>query len=120
MMHKNRSWCVAEVQSAEELARMLTEMTWTPCTAFALGGYLWLNDSTSPDGAQEYAAIKKSGPNGKPLQVESITVGWCSYERALEHIQRTLRGEDDANEFAREVSPVLEAPEIHGRCCHCA
>jgi len=120
MFHHDRVWCVNAVDSAEELARKLTETTWTGCTAFLLGGYLWLNDATSPDGAQEYAVVKHSGPGGRPLQVESITFSWCDYHSALEHIQRTLRGDDDRNEFAREVNPYLQPPEEHRRCPHCA
>jgi hypothetical protein len=102
------------------LARKLTTVTWTCCTAFELGGYLWLNDATSPDGGQEYAVVKNAGPAGRPWQVESITFSWCDYPTALEYIQRTLRGEDDANDFAREVSPAIQTPAEHGRCRHCA
>lgn len=120
MFHKNRVWCVTAVESAEDLALRLTETTWTCCTALALGDYLWLNDATSPDGGQEYAIIKRAGPNGKPLQVESITFSWCDNAEVLAHIERTLRGDDDENDFAREVSPRLQALEEHGRCCHCA
>jgi hypothetical protein len=120
MFHQNRVWCVTPVSSAEELARKLTTVTWTCCTAFELGGYLWLNDATSPDGGQEYSVLKRVGPNGRPLQVESITFSWCTTEQALEYIQRTLRGEDDGNDFAREVAPALETPDQHGRCGHCA
>jgi hypothetical protein len=50
MFHQNRVWCVTPVSSAEELARKLTTVTWTCCTAFELGGYLWLNaDFRGPD-----------------------------------------------------------------------
>ncbi len=55
MFHERRVWSVSPVASAEELAKKLTEMIWCCCNAFELGGYLWLNDSTCPDGAQEYA-----------------------------------------------------------------
>ena len=120
MFHRNRVWCVTPVSSAEELAQKLTTVTWTCCTAFELGGYLWLNDATSPDGGQEFAAVKKVGPNGRPLQVESITFSWCDYATSLEYVQRTLRGEDDGSDFAHEVSPALQTPAEHGRCCHCA
>ena len=120
MFHRDRIWCVTAVTSAEDLARKLTETTWTCCTAFELGGYLWLNDATSPDGGQEYATIKRVGPNGRPLQVESITFSWCEYETALEYIQRTLQGEDDQNDFAREVDPHLQTPAEHVRCQYCA
>jgi hypothetical protein len=120
MFHQNRVWCVTSVSSAEELAEKLTTVTWTCCTAFELGGYLWLNDATSLDGGQEYSVVKRVGPNGRPLQVESITFSWCTTQQALEYIRWTLRGEDDGNDFAREVSPALQTPAEHGRCCHCA
>ena len=48
MMHNDRTWCLTPAESAEDLARKLTEMTWCCCTAFAIDRYLWLNDATSP------------------------------------------------------------------------
>lgn len=119
MMHDKRTWCVAPVDSAEELARKLTEMTWTLCTAFELEGYLFINDATSEDGAGEFAVVKRRG-DGTFLQVESVTFSWCSYEDALEHIRRAITGQDDANDFAKPVTPQLESPEEHGRCHLCA
>lgn len=120
MLHDKRVWCVSSIASAEELARKLTEMTWCGCTAFAISDYLWLNDATSPDGAQEYAVVKRDGGNGKPVQIESITFSWCDEAQALDYIRRTLAGKDDGNSFRRQVDPVLQTPEEHGRCPHCA
>ena len=120
MFHQNRVWCVTPVSSVQELARKLTTVTWTCCTAFELGGYLWLNDATSPDAAQEFGVVKRIGPNGRPLQVESITFSWCDEATSLDYVQRTLRGEDDGSDFAHEVSLALQTPAEHGRCCHCA
>ena len=120
MFHNDRVCCVTRVDSAEDLARRLTETTWTCCTAFELGEYLWLNDATSADGGQKYAVVRRVGPNGNPIQIESTTFSWCDYDEALGHIERTLRGEDDQNDFAHEVKLSLETPEQHGRCCHCA
>ena len=54
MMHKNRRWGVGPVSSAEDLARKLTESTWTLCTGFYVvvhEEFLFLNDSTHEDGA---------------------------------------------------------------------
>jgi hypothetical protein len=116
MMHEDRTWCVSPVESAEELARKLTETVWCCCTGFALGDYLWLNDSFSPDGAQEYAVLQKS--DGKLIQIESITFGWCNEPTALRYVKETLAGED--NIFRREVEAVLETPDTHARCRHCA
>jgi hypothetical protein len=115
-VRKNRS----SNASAEELAAKLTGTTWTCCTAFALEGYLWLNDATSPDGGQEFAVLQRVGPNGCPRQIESITFSWCDEQQALEYIRQTLQGEDDGNDFARDVRPVLQTPAEHGRCPHCA
>ena len=120
MLHRARRWCVTEVSSAEELARMLTETTWCCCAAFSLSDYCWLNDSTSPDGAQEYAVLTRDRATGKWWQIESITFGWCDIRRAREHLDHTLRGKDDRNDFRYEVEPILETRDQHGRCPHCA
>jgi hypothetical protein len=55
MFHTDRVWSVTPVESAEDLARKLPEHTWTACTAFELGGYVWVNDATSPDAGREFA-----------------------------------------------------------------
>lgn len=123
MLHTDRVWCVSEVGSAEELAKNLTETTWCCCQAFQIAGqprYVWLNDSTSPDGAQEFAVCRLGLPNGEIRQVESITFGWCDYARALQFIRDTLNGSDDDNEWARIVTAIIQTAEAHGRCGHCA
>ena len=119
MTHNDRIWCVDPVASAEDLARKLAETTWCGCTAFTLDGYLWLNDATSPDSAQEYAVLRRVD-GGSYLQIESITFSWCNVRETSQYIQRTLRGEDDRNEWARPVQPTLQTAAEHGRCPHCA
>lgn len=120
MLHANRVWCVSRADSAESLARQLTGTTWCGCTGFQFGCYWFLNDSTGPDGAQEYALIKIDDGHGHSLQIESITFGWCNQQQALEHIQATLAGRYDHSDFAHAVDPTIETPEQHGRCHHCA
>ncbi|MEZ6128983.1 MAG: hypothetical protein R3C59_09890 [Planctomycetaceae bacterium] len=123
MLHNNRIWCVAEVASAEELAEKLTKSTWCCCQAFQIAGhprYLWLNDSTSEDGAQEFAVLCQNIDTGVHLQIESVTFGWCDDDRALQYIQDTLNGHHDHNDWAFPVTPVLQSLQEHGRCCHCA
>lgn len=39
MMHDRRRWCVSAVASAEELAALLTQRTWTLCSAFVVRGH---------------------------------------------------------------------------------
>jgi hypothetical protein len=78
MMHKHRYWCVVPVADPQQLAEWLTERSWTLCTGFEIGSYLFLNDAASEDGAQEYAVVKKPIQHGNPyLQVECITMSWC-------------------------------------------
>jgi len=88
MLHKNRVWGVGNIEDPEHLADMLTSYTWTLCTGFRCGGYLFLNDSFSEDGAQEYGIINES----TDMQVESITFSWCSYANALMHINSVVAG----------------------------
>jgi hypothetical protein len=45
---------------------------------------LLVNDSTGPDGAQEYAALDARG------QFESITFSWMNVEKAVDYIVALL------------------------------
>ena len=123
MLHADRIWSASEVSSAEELARHLTETTWCCCQGFRIAGhprYVWLNDSTSADGAQEYAVCRLGLAKGDIRQIESITFGWCDYDKSLQFIHETLEGKDDNNEWARIVTATIQTAEEHVRCSHCA
>lgn len=119
MMHKRRRWCLRPGEDAEELATQLTQHTWTLCTAFELGGYLFLNDSTSENGAQEYAVLKRQ-PNNRYVQIESITFGWCTTEQAYQLIHDVLVGKYDDEAWFGGVSPAIQTREAHRDCSHCA
>ena len=59
MLHTSRRWSVASVQNIPELASRLHGMTYCTCAGFRLPcGAMLLNDSTGPDGAQEYAVFE--------------------------------------------------------------
>lgn len=84
MMHYRRRYSVREYSDLNELAEALTSMTWCECNAFKWKRLVLANDSTSADGAQEYAVIMND------QQVESLTVSWmdkASLIRALERIE---------------------------------
>lgn len=121
MMHKSRVWSIRRIESAEELASKLSETTWCCRGGFAIGDYLFLNDATGADGAQEYAVLKTPKNPGEPhRQIESITASWMTRERLLAFIRQTLAGENDHVPWAVPVAPILEPCEAHGRCRHCA
>lgn len=119
MLHKSRTWCVTAVGSAEELAEKLTQHTWTLCTAFELDGYVYANDATSADGAQEYAVLRRDGETSEFVQLESITFSWCSEVQALALIRRISAGEINSCQYGWISAGRFETPTEHGRCLHC-
>jgi len=120
-MHKRR-WCVSSVATAEELAHMLTERTWTLCSGFTVTGheqYVFLNDATCEDGGAEFGIIK-GGMAGPHVQIESVTFSWCTFETALAHIRRALAGEYDHTDFCLVLTLRLETSMQHRTCHFCA
>jgi hypothetical protein len=142
-LHKTRTWVVHPAPSAEWLAEKLVNHSWCSCAGWSLGGYLFLNDQTSEDGAFEVAIVKPPAePDRQWYQIESITFGWLTSESvllqhfretgtrisalelSLKHINHCIFGELDpgaAGSVAWAIDPCrIEAPREHGRCRHCA
>ena len=119
MWHSKRKWSIHTATSAEELAKSLTDSTWTCCQAFQLGDYLFANDATCADGAQEYGVLKPQSESHW-VQIESITFSWCSFESALKLIQQILAGEYDAQNFGLVDRSQFQPEREHGTCGHCA
>jgi len=120
MFHPNRRFTVTVEDDPEELARKLTRQTWTGCTGFEHAGYLFLNDSTGPDGAQEYAVFKKEPvAPGRYVQIEGVTFGWMDADEALRTIRGITRGEFD-NVMRVEHELKIQSAAMHGQCGYCA
>lgn len=120
MLHKSRTWCLHSVTDAEDLARKLTESTWTLCTAFGLADYVFANDSTSPDGAQEFAVLRSRDARGDYQQVETITFSWCTEEQAFTLILSVLAHQFDEQDLGSVSLWQLQHPHDHMVCQHCA
>lgn len=118
MFHTNRVWSVAQAESPAWLGEKLTQYTWCCCNGFQLGDYLFVNDATCPDGAQEYAALKLDTDHY--VQIESLTFSWMTFERALEIIHRVLAGDFDAERYGTTERQRIQTPADHGRCHLCA
>jgi len=126
MMHKHRRWTVTEVSTARALAEKLANgTTWTTCSGWFLSGspeVVFLNDATGPDGAQEYAVVRREA-DGLYYQIESITMSWCTVDKAEAYIlAEILRGPDVPPEMHVRVEPRIETVEEHRRggypmCC---
>jgi len=77
------------------------------CTGFQIGGYAFLNDATSEDGAQEFGVVRTDQPlfartnrkNSEQVhtvdQVESITASWMDRAEMEEFITELLQGSAD-------------------------
>ncbi len=107
MLHKNRIWCVVPVETAEELAEKLTQYSWCCCNGFELDNYLWLNDATGADAAQEYACVRKpTAEDPHYRQVESITASWCTTQQMLRYIHDV---QNDSTSTMTSSGPVVVA-----------
>lgn len=120
MLHSNRIWSISAVASAEELAHKLVHYSWTGCQAFQLGSYLFANDSTPADGAQEYAVLRATGDGQELVQIESITFSWCTDVKALEILHRILAGDCDSIVYATVLRSRFQSASEHGVCFLCA
>ena len=123
MFHDDRTWCVRPDGTPEDVALQVTRRTWPACTAFALRGYLILNDSLPEDGSTDYAVVKRPTKRGGVyVQVASLTLGFFSYENALDRLRRVLAGDYDAPAAFRAVEPRLETAHEHiaRRCPFCS
>jgi hypothetical protein len=116
MMHRQRRWTIADVADPAELAEQLTTRTWCSCQGWRHAGYLYLNDATGEDGAQEYGVVKEA----TLLQVESITFGWIDATRALGYIAQIGAGAFDDGRYDLIHRSQIETAEQHSRCPLCA
>lgn len=109
MMHKTRTFSINKLDSFDELADQLLNYSFVLCQGFQVGEYLFLNDSSSEDGAQEFAVIH----NG--FQVESLTVSWVKSKEEMLDLLAELPGELvlwDAKDLELDYSPDHS-------CYHC-
>jgi len=118
MLHSKRIWSVVPAPSAEWLAEQLTQCTYCGCNGFRLGEYLFVNDATCADGAQEYGVLRPAGDHF--VQIESLTFSWMTKTQALDIIGRVLAGEFDHEQYGAIDRRRLETSEEHGRCHLCA
>jgi len=139
-LHRKRRWVIQPAESAVWLPEQLIGHSLCSCQGWSLGGYLFLNDQTSADGAFEVAIVKRPAEEGGHwFQVESVTFGWMrgryklsAVEQAQRCIESAIAGRFDpaiAGRFdpgepgsvAWPIEPCrVETPEQHGRCGHCA
>ena len=89
MLFNSRVHSIEHVEHTVDLAEKLTNYTWCRCQGFSLRGLLFLNDSSGPDGAQEYAVVIDN-KDGTGKQIESITFSWCNTGKAIRYIEECI------------------------------
>jgi hypothetical protein len=109
VIHKNRPFKIAPVESFALLAEKLTEHDWTTCSGFSCGTLTLLNDAFSADGAQEYAVIK----DGR--QIESLTCSWMKAPQLQAMLEKL-----DAEGSTVDLGPLEIVPHCAGYCSRCA
>jgi hypothetical protein len=118
MLHSQRIWFINPVADPDWLADQLCDHTCVGCQAFELDGYVYANDSTCGDGAQEYAVLRPVS-NREYVQVESITFSWCSVTQAREYIARVSRGQFNSNHYGVISRSRFQTMAEHGHCPLC-
>ena len=88
MIHMDRVFNVKTCSAEEMIADFEHTRSWTLCSAWRVGDTLYLNDSFSEDGAQEYAVVRIQS-DGQQAQFESVTFGWMSAEEIARFIRET-------------------------------
>jgi len=75
MNHPARTFTVHDVDTVDELARLLTSQRWTLDTGFRCRGHFFLNDSLSEQGPFELAVVRERDL----VQSERIRVNRCTF-----------------------------------------
>ena len=105
MFHHDRIWYVIEVESIEALAFRIKKPT-DLSQGFSVAGhpdYLFLNDSTGNDDCfTEYAVIKGGLNTTHRVQIESLTIDYCTHKKLAGYIKTTLAGAWDSRRFSKE------------------
>ncbi len=110
MFYERRRYTVTDIADAPALAQLLTQHTWTLCTAFRLGDLFFVNDATGENGAQEYAVIRGD------TQIESLTASWMTEPQMLACIER-LQQDRGRHEWHHPVRRFVV--DHHERCALC-
>ena len=91
-MHAHRRFCVSPVASAEELAHMLTERTWTLCSGFYVQSdmkYLFLNDCHVRGWRRRVRRDRGGSATEQHVQIESITFELVRHSIKRWHTSKT-------------------------------
>ena len=102
MLHDTRVWGEPVEVTLDEFIDKVTNYTWTNCTAWKVGPYVFVNDAFGGDGAQEYAVLEQDA-EGNWFQIESWTCSWMDAQSIPNHFAKLA-----TSEFRSPVFPTFE------------
>ena len=105
MFHCDRTWYVIEIESVQALAYRIKRPTELSQGFYVVGhpDYLFLNDSTGNHGGFTEYAVVKGGLNATHrVQIESLTIDYCTHKKLVGYIKATLAGAWDKSRFSKE------------------
>lgn len=111
--------------TADDMMNDLTHTkTWTLCTGWRVGDTLYLNDSMSENGAQEYAVLRVQPGIGCLFaeQFESVTFSWMTLEEIKDFIEQTWCANietGDYAELARAFGNITFVQDHHDALPYC-
>lgn len=121
MIHTDRIFNIKTCSADEMIADFEHTRSWTLCSGWRVGDTLYLNDSFSEDGAQEYAVIRAQS-DGKQAQFESVTFGWMEPEAIAAFIRETWNADLTQPEWRKLPLLAVSVRTDHGEgtCPLCA
>ena len=115
MQHSDRTWVVIPGRTAELLATDIL-LPWPVCQGFAIGDYLFLNDSTGEED-KGYAVLKRQ-PDGQCQQATTLVFD-AGEDEAMRFIGWALAGKYDNVPNRLVIVPTVQTPSEHGSCPFC-
>lgn len=110
MYFEKRKLRIYKIDDIKELAQKLASFnTQCLCTGFLFQDVLFINDSSSEDGAQEYAIVLPQKDAQMGLQIESVTFGWIEDEaKRIQTILDMVKYKDEIGE-----APIHEPVKLN-------
>ena len=115
MIHKDRTFNIKTCSADEMIADFQHTRSWTLCSGWRVGDTLYLNDSFSEDGAQEYAVIRVMPDSA--IQFDSVTFGWMTPERIAAYIHETWNCDLESPTWKDGWRAPVIVNEEHGKTC---
>jgi hypothetical protein len=112
MIHTDRVFGVMAIQDIKTLTRKMYHWRYNSCEGYQQGKHLFLNDSSSPAGDQEFAVFRVS--DGKFIQIGTMTIPDRSFTE--NHLKNLLVEAKKSKKMLKTYTLQIEDAAEHQ--CH--